>query len=1124
MDDPHPFVIDLRERMKQRQVVVVVGSGVSIATTDAAPTWRGLIESAVKRCVVLGEPQEWCQGVSNQLNTTFPDFMLAAAELVHQKLRDRGEGEVANWLRDTCGNLRADRRSLIEAIAQLDLPVVTTNYDGLIEEVTGLEYATWVDSRHVGRVMHGDERRILHLHGHWDRPESVVLGIRSYEAVQKSEHTQAVMRALAMTKRLLFVGCGHDGLSDPNWGNFLTWLEKIEEKAEHRHYRLVLECDKFQPRGRLYPLVYGEKHEDLPGFLAKLCPPSEEGSEKPSSSVVLPTSPQGIQHYLTRLTEETQHLTLIGMGRSLQIELPINEAYVPLSARMARALELREKGRFEAERAEHEEEVDLSQVFRRVGELKLRGVILLGEPGSGKTTGARQLAWRLASRQCLPRDLGLPDGITPVFLRFRNLTRETLAKKSGLKDFLLHETHCDEAPEGCTDPGSDLWNGKAGGLLWILDGLDEVVDAATRRKVSGWIQKAIKNRPQDWFLVTCRFQGYFRDGVPLGPKFVEFHVRPLSDDEIQDFVEKWFLAAHGKLSGPGPRTEERARQDIKALLDILARPAYQTGHMRELCTNPLLLTILCLVFHEERELPTGRAELYGHCIRVLLEYWRKDIYESELGKKLEPYNADAAESVLARIAWWLHQERDRTSAPFDELAEEAARGLAKLTSSSGLGRDGREFLHRMRDESGILAMEGDGRCGFLHLSFQEYLAANHAVREGYAEWLASRAAQSWWREVALLSLRSTRSYCEAFYREMLRVGIPEKYPELAEQCLAEALYFEAAPFVEALSVARPEPGVDWKYHFDRLAAVLRLVRDRGDQVPELKEISRRLLQSEDQPEEGKAVRGFAREIQSRLNVAVESEAGQPNVVVDQRTGIAFVEVPAGEFMMGSVNGESHEKPVHRVKISEPFLLAKYPVTNVQYRQFLEATGRAVENPHYLGDRRFGQPEQPVVGVSWKNAQAFCNWAGFRLPTEAEWEYACRAGATSEYSFGDDPSKLGEYAWFDENSDGQTQPVGAKKPNAWGLHDMHGNVWEWCQDGAYRRYNDEPQVDPLGPEGAALRVIRGGSWRDVARSCRAACRSGNEPRFRSIDLGFRVAAVPSGGAGSQKRGSGAESGG
>ncbi|NQT17951.1 MAG: formylglycine-generating enzyme family protein, partial [Planctomycetes bacterium] len=127
------------------------------------------------------------------------------------------------------------------------------------------------------------------------------------------------------------------------------------------------------------------------------------------------------------------------------------------------------------------------------------------------------------------------------------------------------------------------------------------------------------------------------------------------------------------------------------------------------------------------------------------------------------------------------------------------------------------------------------------------------------------------------------------------------------------------------------------------------------------------------------------------------------------------------------------------------------------------------------------------------------------------EYACRGSTTTEFSFGDDDTKLGEYGWFSENSGEQTQTVGAKKPNPWGLHDMHGNVWEWCQDwfGA-KYYKNSPPVDPQGPSQATFRVFRGGRWRSDAWYCRAATRNANEPLVRNFFLGFRVAAVLPGG--------------
>jgi formylglycine-generating enzyme required for sulfatase activity len=232
-------------------------------------------------------------------------------------------------------------------------------------------------------------------------------------------------------------------------------------------------------------------------------------------------------------------------------------------------------------------------------------------------------------------------------------------------------------------------------------------------------------------------------------------------------------------------------------------------------------------------------------------------------------------------------------------------------------------------------------------------------------------------------------------------------------------------------------------------------------------------------------------------------------------GIRLRLIPAGEFLMGSPdsdpNAQPREKPHHAVRITKPFYLGVYPVTQSQYEAVMGS------NPsHFRGDGN-----RPVEKVSWHDAQAFCGklteLAGeqsgglvFRLPTEAEWEYACRAGTSTRYSFGDDVAQLGEYAWFKENAERTTHPVGQKKANAWGLYDMHGNVFEWCQDPFDDNYYaSSPSEDPRGPQQASRRVIQGGSWCSVARCCRAAFRHADRPAYRYFYLGFRVAAVPPG---------------
>ena len=198
----------------------------------------------------------------------------------------------------------------------------------------------------------------------------------------------------------------------------------------------------------------------------------------------------------------------------------------------------------------------------------------------------------------------------------------------------------------------------------------------------------------------------------------------------------------------------------------------------------------------------------------------------------------------------------------------------------------------------------------------------------------------------------------------------------------------------------------------------------------------------------------------------------------------FVWIPPGDFMMGSPPGEDgrfENERQHRVHLTNGFWLSRTPVTQAQYERVVG------ENPSY-----FRGATNPVDSVSWDDAVEFADRLGtiveghFRLPTEAEWEYACRAGTTTAFHFGDDPAPLRDHAWYRANSENQTHPVGLKLPNAWGLYDMHGNVWEWCSD-LYGEYPAGPVTDPTGAQTGEERVLRGGSWGLPYAFCRSATR-------------------------------------
>ena len=215
-------------------------------------------------------------------------------------------------------------------------------------------------------------------------------------------------------------------------------------------------------------------------------------------------------------------------------------------------------------------------------------------------------------------------------------------------------------------------------------------------------------------------------------------------------------------------------------------------------------------------------------------------------------------------------------------------------------------------------------------------------------------------------------------------------------------------------------------------------------------------------------------------------------------------LPGGTFTMGEYESRNDdEKPAHEVSVNA-FSIGQYPVTFEEYDRFCEATSR--EKPN---DSSWGRGTRPAIYVSWEHAAAYCEWlseqtgAHYRLLTEAEWEYACRAGSGTRYSFGNDEQPLGNYAWYSENAESKTHPVGEKLPNDWHLYDMHGNVWEWVQDW-FGDYSKESQHNPSGPETGSIRVIRGGSWRYGAGYCRSACRNWDESGDRDYGLGFRLA--------------------
>jgi len=245
-------------------------------------------------------------------------------------------------------------------------------------------------------------------------------------------------------------------------------------------------------------------------------------------------------------------------------------------------------------------------------------------------------------------------------------------------------------------------------------------------------------------------------------------------------------------------------------------------------------------------------------------------------------------------------------------------------------------------------------------------------------------------------------------------------------------------------------------------------------------------------------------------------ADEPQVITT-KTNIEMVVLSGGWFEMGSKHGSGDERPIHRVWVS-PFGMDRFEVVQEEFKKY------QIPDPSH-----FKNPKHPLEQINWTDAARYCNdrslaegfepcyneetWDcnftanGYRLPTEAEWEYACKAGTTTKYSFGNNRRKLRAYSWFAKNSSAKTHPVGQKKPNPWGLYDMHGNVAEWCND-FYSEdyYKESPEKNPRGPTIGKERVLRGGAWNSSTNSCRSSYRTSDpsidDTCLASDAIGFR----------------------
>jgi len=789
----------------------------------------------------------------------------------------------------------------------------------------------------------------------------------------------------------------------------------------------------------------------------------------------------------------------LGFGTRVELAAKWEDLYVDLALGSGPSYDDRPK--FDELARAPKAHPDIRRAFDYADACGKRAMVLLGHPGAGKTTQLRQILLRVLDERDGPKTLGLPADAVAVFVPLRSVRLGADLPAPPLRELLVRAL-IEDLPAISEDLARRLLASRHAILL--LDGLDEIPDAEERVRIAGLVKGAESHGDAGYrLLVSSRYAGYVNEAT-LGKQVLELCLRPLDDRQLERLVKRWYRFAEVAETRKERRWAPlrwlawlRAHEPANALLRELRGPDFRTdARLYELSRTPLLLTALCLVhrYGKHAGLPANREALYEECEQILLALWREEA--KGLSASLEPI---VARRVLQPVAHWLHDEETRRYARSDELAPSIEDGLREVQ----LGTVGSHaFLRSFTTESGLLTQHGPELYGFIHLAFQEHLAALH-VRERWQRepqllcQLASRFEVPWWKEVILLMLRpGDDAMFEAFMRQVVREpGFVELAGGEAMQLLLSRLPGASAqPFLEVLA-EEPTPGV-----VEQQLPAARVLVERMPKTVDLN-VEKMLREHPTQ-----AVRVWWTKRSGQ-----RTRADAREVIFAARGGVELVKIEGGRFFMGSAKDDKQahadEKPRHEVELAS-FWLAKTPVTNAQYREFLKANPGGSE-PRHWGERQYNQDEQPVVGVSWHDAQAYCEWAGLVLPTEAQWEYACRAGTTTQYSSGDDEEDLARVGWYSGNSGPRLHTVGEKEANPWGLHDMHGNVWEWCLDSSGAPYTTSPRSgDGLRrePVGVADQVIRGGSWDDDARSVRAASRHGILPEYRFQYLGFRPAQV------------------
>jgi hypothetical protein len=736
----------LKTDIAQGRVVIIAGTGVSIAGCGnqkieghLVASWPGLLQHGLGYCRTLGAAdEEDTELLGNQIKSNKTNFLISAAEDISQRLQSRSPGVFQGWLKNTVGALVLEHREILDALTALPGVLATLNYDSLIEHASGRKSVTWLREDKVQDILRREiTDGVLHLHGWFDEPESVVLGSMSYQQVASHPHTKAVLQLFTIDRTLLFIGCGGT-VKDPNFSRLVDWAKEALKDIPPRHVLLCREDELDTLRADLasapwlQPLVYGKDYEELVPFLRSLAPPGGatilDARTVAGRGFDLEAYQQAMRKRYSRLkleeldptTHDTRSLTLTGMfiAQSAR-ECP---EFMPRVFELPKELQRRLRETGELEGAELDEETlaqhrraYLGQSPRSVLEVlnqpALNRLVILGDPGSGKSTLLQYLLLQWAQK-AVPNFQQEP---MPLLIELREYAR--FRSEGKIASFLEYLHSGASVRWHFEESQLDAWL-KANPSLVLFDGLDEVFNPTLRREISTAIHRFADNYPRIRIVVTSRIIGYqyqtWRD-----ENFRHFMLQELDHNQIADFLTRWHRSAYEE-----PRDGDAKRE-------LLACAIADSVAIRQLAGNPLLLTMMAIL-NRTQDLPRDRAELYEQCARLLLHQWKVDVAFSYPELANASLDFKDKRNLLLRVARAMQtSERGLAGNLIDERSleitlEAGLKGIPNLRAD----RAARALIEQLRGRNFMLCSVGGYSYAFVHRTFLEYFCASE-IRERF---------------------------------------------------------------------------------------------------------------------------------------------------------------------------------------------------------------------------------------------------------------------------------------------------------------------------------------------------------------------------------------------------------